>query len=349
MLPILVSVDGTLPVFEPPDSFEPEWLVPADPTFTGGANYVIYNTVNGKRYEGETVNFKNRHYMHLHTMNNKDAKYHNNHLYKSMRKYRIENFRFYFRQTFKFEGREKLSDTERKAFYKKFKDTTLYPCETYWIQRLGLLDDSKGYNMKESGEGGEGHKFTEKTKAKISLAVSKPVTRCEIIQDYGLTQKVRLTSYMSSSAAAIKTGVNQGNISMCCLNHEGFFSRGGYIWWFTKETDIFGEDIIVPRVGNVPGTSQNHAVISVLPLGNGLAVEQWHNGMNKAARELSQALSKKFHHNSISACCLGKSKFHHGHNFRRVTTEKKEDFVDNKRIAKYEAERYKITKKRKRN
>ena len=58
MLPILVSVFATLPVFQPPEAFEPEWLVPADARFTGGANYVIYNTIDGKRYEGETVNFQ---------------------------------------------------------------------------------------------------------------------------------------------------------------------------------------------------------------------------------------------------------------------------------------------------
>ena len=86
MLPILVSVFATLPVFKPPDSFEPEWLVPADASFTGGANYVIYNTINGKRYEGETVNFKDRHYNHMRNMNNENAKCHNYRLYCSMRK-----------------------------------------------------------------------------------------------------------------------------------------------------------------------------------------------------------------------------------------------------------------------
>ena len=116
MLPILVSVFATLPVFKPPDSFEPEWLVPADASFTGGANYVIYNTINGKRYEGETVNLHERYGEHLRIMKNENAKYHNYHLYRAMRKHGIENFRLYFRRTFKFGGREKLSNTERKAF-----------------------------------------------------------------------------------------------------------------------------------------------------------------------------------------------------------------------------------------
>ena len=60
-----------------------------------------------------------------------------------------------FRRTFKFEGREKLSDTERTAFNAAFKAAYLHPCETYWIRRLNLIKD--GYNLKESGEGGAGH------------------------------------------------------------------------------------------------------------------------------------------------------------------------------------------------
>ena len=51
-----MSVFGEVPVFKPPDSFEPEWLVPADPKLTYGANYVAINKVTGKRYEGESVN-----------------------------------------------------------------------------------------------------------------------------------------------------------------------------------------------------------------------------------------------------------------------------------------------------
>ena len=65
MQPILVSVFAALPVFKPPEAFEPEWLVPADVTFKGGANYVIYNTINGKRYEGETCQFQREHITHI--------------------------------------------------------------------------------------------------------------------------------------------------------------------------------------------------------------------------------------------------------------------------------------------
>ena len=332
MLPILVSVFATLPVFKPPEDFEPEWLVPADVTFKGGANYVILNLVNGKRYEGETVCFKDRHYNHMRTLKNKNAKGHNYYLYNSMRKHGIENFRFYFRRTFKFEGREKLNEIEREAFNTNFKAAYLHPCETYWIRKLGLMDDSKGYNKKESGEGGAGHVWTDEQKAKQSAALmgntckpTKPVTRCEILKDGKTHQKVRLTRYESATAAdAANPGASFGNISACCRNYRGKKSAGGYLWWFPKENEEYDKVISMPRVGDKP-QDYRKAVISVLKLPNGDYMEQWHLSMNKAARTLSTD-NKKIDHRNISACCLGKLKTHGGYTFRRVTTEKREDF-----------------------
>ena len=97
MQPILVSVFAALPVFKPPEAFEPEWLVPADATFTGGANYVAINKVTGKRYEGESVNFHKRIQS---TQRNHEANEKTNRrtFYNSMRKYGIENLGFIFRK-----------------------------------------------------------------------------------------------------------------------------------------------------------------------------------------------------------------------------------------------------------
>jgi len=349
MLPILVSVFATLPVFQPPEAFEPEWLVPADASFTGGANYVIYNTIDGKRYEGETVNFHERYGEHLRIMKNENAKYHNYHLYRAMRKHGIENFRFYFRRTFKFGGREKLSNTERKAFNAKFKAAYLHPCETYWIRRLGLMNKNKGYNKKESGEGGAGHVFTDEQKAKMSASHigigAKPVTRCEILEDGKTHQKVRLTRYGSTTAAEkANPGAHHNNISACCLNRKGFKSAGGYLWWFCKEDDIYGEDIMVDWVGDVPMSGNEMrklAVISKLKLANGGYLEQWHVSMEESARTLSTA-DKKVTQGNISNCCSGNRKSHQGYEFRKVTTEQRKDFdKDGKRTIN--------TKKRKRN
>ena len=117
------------PYSGPPDPFEPEWLVPADPKFEGGASYVIINQINGKRYEGETVNFHERHKAHRNLPFNLNESSYNCHLYSSIRKYGFDKFKFYFRHKFVFEGRERLSKEERKAFHEAFKAAYLHPCE----------------------------------------------------------------------------------------------------------------------------------------------------------------------------------------------------------------------------
>ena len=350
-----MSVFGEVPVFKPPDSFEPEWLVPADPKLTYGANYVAINKVTGKRYEGESVCFKDRHCSHKNNPFNASKKYTQKKFYNAIRKHGFDKFDFYFRHKFIFEGLEKLNREQKEAFYKKFKASFSHPCETYWIRRLNLIKD--GYNLKESGEGGAGHDFTDEQKAKMSAACmgntnapTKPVTRCEILKDGKTHQKVRLTRYESGiSAERANPGASFQHISSCCLKRKDNKSAGGYLWWFCEDTDVYDEDITVERVGDMPGTSLNEAVISVLPLGDGQADEQWHDSMSEAGRTLSTA-DKKVTQSKISVCCSGNRKSHQGYNFRKVTTEKREDFdEDGKRTVPYNPELYKTINKRKRN
>ena len=161
-------------------------------------------------------------------------------------------------------------------------------------------------------------------------------------------QKVRLTRYESAAAAErANSGASQSNISNCCLNRKGVKSAGGYLWWFCKEDDVYDEDITVKWKGNLPQVQVQSAIISVLPLANGDYLEQWHVSMHEGGRTLSTA-DKKINFRLISACCSGNRKSHQGYHFRKVTTEKREEFPDGKRTVKYAPERYKITKKRKR-
>lgn len=43
-----------------------------------------------------------------------------------------------------------------------------------------------------------------------------------------------IATYESAAEAARKTGVNQGNISRCCLKRKWFRSAGGFIWEFAQ-------------------------------------------------------------------------------------------------------------------
>lgn len=56
--------------------------------------YRITNLINGREYIGQSVNIETRWKTHISTSKNKKRKYHNYPLYKAMRKYGLENFKF---------------------------------------------------------------------------------------------------------------------------------------------------------------------------------------------------------------------------------------------------------------
>ena len=287
--------------------------------------------------------FKDRYGSHKKNAFNPKKKKFKQHFYCSIRKYGIQNFKFFFRQTFKFEGLEELSKEERKAFYKKIKQAYLYPCETYWIRKLGLLNRKKGYNKKESGEGGSGYVWTDEQRAARignTNSPTKAVTRCEILEDGKTHQKVRLTQYRGCRIAErANPGCKNSIISACCREERR--SHGGYLWWFCKDTDVYDKEIIVERVGFISKEKVKSEIISKLEVAKDEFLEQWHASMKEAELTLSTT-DKKILNGNISLCCSGKRKSHQGYEFRRVTTEKREDFdKDGKRIVN--------SKKRKRN
>lgn len=108
--------------------------------------YVITNSLNNKKYVGQSVNVEKRWYTHKN--NSKKSELSNIYLYNSMNKYGIENF--------KFEVIEKdilISDVNER--------------EMYWIKELNTLKPN-GYNLTEGGEGTKGYIMSEKTKSLIS-------------------------------------------------------------------------------------------------------------------------------------------------------------------------------------
>lgn len=223
--------------------------------------------------------------------------------------------------------------------------TSLRNRERYWIAQYQSWKEEYGYNSNKGGGGtiAGAYKHTDESKEKIS----KPVTCCKVLEDGATHQKVRLTYYSSARAAEANTKVSHTNISKCC--HKKYKSAGGRFWWHTKDDDVFDKDIILPRIGmpQVPIRYSEKAIISVLVLQSGKALEQWHSSINGAVRTLCQS-GKKICYSKISLCCSKKRSKHQGYHFRRVTDEKIEDFKDNKRIVKYQPELYTTTKKRKR-
>jgi group I intron endonuclease len=167
-----------------------------------------------------------------------------------------------------------------------------------------------------------GHTVTEETKAKMSAglmgndyAPKKPATSCKILHEYADgDQLVEFVLYVSTRDAAKKTKVAQQDISACCLKKRN--SAGGFLWFFTAENHppqiIKVGTIRVPRIGDKPRPPiHKRKVISVSPSGE----KQLHEGARASGRTLSKSTGKKFDPGTISACCRGERKSHHGYTF----------------------------------
>ena len=222
--------------------------------------------------------------------------------------------------------------------------------ERYWIDQYNADDPEYSYNSNAGGSGpAGGYKQSAQSLENMRIGNQKrfkPVTSCQIIEDYGETQLCSFVLYPSGQAAVADTGINDGRLSKCCKNPVGRYSGSLRYWWYTNEHDVSGERV-VPRVGDKP-VDWMQAVISVLPLGGRKALEQIHAGQSIASRTLSSATGKKVLQGNIGLCCSRERTSHQGYRFRKVTTEKREDFdEDGKRIAKYKPNLY-YTKKRKR-
>lgn len=108
--------------------------------------YLITNLINGKWYVGQTIRpLEERWERHIH-VGKRDSKYH---LYKSIKKYGIENFKI-----------QKIEecDTIEELDY----------LEQYYIAMLHSNDEIFGYNKTSGGAGTHSHICTEEQKRQLS-------------------------------------------------------------------------------------------------------------------------------------------------------------------------------------
>jgi group I intron endonuclease len=96
--------------------------------------YKIQNLVNGKVYFGQSNNIKQRWNSHKNIAKNKYSKSYNYHLYRSIRKYGIENFEF--------------------SIVKECKEDDLNCLEQFYIISYSSWNSNYGYNKSIGGEGG---------------------------------------------------------------------------------------------------------------------------------------------------------------------------------------------------
>ena len=352
-LPLLIAIRASMPVWTAPDDPDNLSMVPVDPDFKWAAVYGARHKVDGKWYFGESEAFKKRFQTHKRQSHKKkgDKDFVDTYFYRATRKYGWDAFEWFI--FWKWEYKGELTEPEKQYL----KDNFLFPAETFLIKKYDTMDRSKGYNLKLSGKGGV---FSADTKAKMSAArmghtntPTIPVIRWQIHRDISPEeQEVTLTSYPSGTAAAMETGFNGGSITTACKNF-GVASAGGFYWSYAAGFDLeFGKVIQVPRVGKIPKVKiVKRLIISVHPIPNGMAVEQWHDGVRPGAHALTQQSSmdnpKTFDQSSICHCLDGIRSQHQGVYFRRVTTEKREHFNEYAtRVEAFVPELY-MTKKQK--
>ena len=188
-----------------------------------GIIYLAENTVNGKRYVGQTIRkFEERQAQHKKDSERLDFKF-----YRAIRKYGWDNFNW----AVIVEGVESVE--------------SLNSLEQYWIKELDTFKN--GYNSTTGGEGYivsaetkkkisesmKGRHFSEETRRKLSERLkganspcSKPVLQLDI-----LTGEV-IAEFAGLREAERVTGINKGHISNVCRGKRK--SAGGYYWQYKE-------------------------------------------------------------------------------------------------------------------
>lgn len=116
-----------------------------------GKIYTITNSINGKRYFGQTIGEKPDIRWNHHRHHAQRGKRISSRLYNSMRKHGVENFKF-----------EVIID-------KIYTQDELNRLEKVWIEACRTMDPDHGYNLKEGGANGS---LSEETKKKIAVRLT---------------------------------------------------------------------------------------------------------------------------------------------------------------------------------
>ena len=114
---------------------------------------------------------------------------------------------------------------------------------------------------------------------------TKPVTRCEILEDGETQQKVRLTRYDGCRAAeAANPGAAFTAISECCTEKKKIRR---WIPLVVLQRRRFTTRILWSNGWGMCRRCVQSAIISKLKLANGTFLEQWHDSMSEGAHPLN--------------------------------------------------------------
>lgn len=146
--------------------------------------YKIENLINGKVYIGQSKNIEKRWAAHRTRPFNQNSKQYNSSLYRSIRKYGLENFSFVVLEETLIED---LDDREK-----------------YWIEYYGSRNKEKGYNLTDGGNSATSATLTRKQVDEIKLLLETDMSQQDIADKYNVNQ--RSISYINTG----ETWIDQG-------------------------------------------------------------------------------------------------------------------------------------------
>ena len=184
-----------------------------------GIIYGARNTVNGKWYIGQTVNYKQRKHNHLrYARHNRDRCV----FHAAIRKYGEDAFDWTVLE-YNINTHDELNEREK-----------------YWIQEKNSRIPN-GYNMNAGGNGTANHHQSEEVRKRISIANMGQAVSAETRKRLSIANKGKgskpvlmfnrngdfVAEFPSVTAAADHIGVNQGQVSNV-LTGKRKFAGGGY-------------------------------------------------------------------------------------------------------------------------
>lgn len=258
--------------------------------------YAIVNIVTRKFYIGSAVKLSKRKNNHL--SNLRKGKHKNRHLQSSYNKHGEDCF--IFKVLGYVEDKNSLLDIEDN-WIKQYKPLgVLYNIREEASNNLGvkhskeakkkISEEAKGRIMSDEAkqkisEANTGKIHSDETKKKMSLVRQKPVLQFTKNNEF-------VKRYNSIIEAVKETGINDGNISQCCLGK--LKTSGNYLWMY--ETDYlngekYDENNLI-----------NRCLKPVLQFTKNNEFVKRYNSITEASRETEIACS------NISQCCSGKRK-----------------------------------------
>lgn len=148
--------------------------------------YKITNKINNKVYIGQSINIEHRWTAHRNRPYNLNSNDYEKPLYRSIRKYGLDNFSF-----------EVLEECNKQELNDR---------EIFWINYYDSSNNQKGYNLTQGGYSGNYNKLEEKNIKEIQeLLINSNMSQEEIGKKYNVSQ--RMISYINTGESWISSNL----------------------------------------------------------------------------------------------------------------------------------------------